>query len=127
MIELFFTDGDHVADNVGVRIPTRPQWVGDDARPFAGRDEKKIVAEILNRRIHARRVGDGPKAAPRNIQIATGRPSGRGKSELCAKEDCQTQDQAQSRTLTKALHNTHNAPDYEPQAIGLKMKKQWLA
>src|SRR5258706_3241244 len=40
-------DGHHVAANVRIRIPSRSQRFGDDARAFAGGDEKKTVAEVL--------------------------------------------------------------------------------
>jgi len=69
MVELLFADGDDVSDNVRVRIPTRSQRVGDDARSFAGRDEEKIMAEVLNRCVDIRRIGERSQTA-RNFRIA---------------------------------------------------------
>ena len=77
VVEHFFADGDHVGDNVRIRIPTGPERVGDDARSFAGRDEKKVVAEVLNRRINTSRIGKGAKAV-RDIRVAAGGVGGRG-------------------------------------------------
>ena len=51
VVELLFADGDDVSDNVRVRIPTRSQRVGDDARSPVGRDEEKIMAEVLDRSV----------------------------------------------------------------------------
>ena len=62
VIEHFFANGDDVADHVWVRIPSQPQGIGDDAGSLAGRDEKKIVAEVLNRSVDVRRIGKRSKS-----------------------------------------------------------------
>src|SRR5438874_5860504 len=43
VIEHLFADGDDIADDVRIRIPTRPQRIGDDARALAGGDEEEVV------------------------------------------------------------------------------------
>ena len=63
MVELLLADGDDVSDNVRVRIPTRSQEVGDDARSPAGGDEKKIMAEVLDRSVDVCRKSEGSEAA----------------------------------------------------------------
>ncbi len=62
-------NGHDVAHHIRRRIPSGPQGVGDDVRALAGRNEKKVVAEILDRCVRLRRIGDRAKAA-RHIQIA---------------------------------------------------------
>src|ERR687891_73851 len=71
VIELLLADGYDVADNVWVRVPPRPQRVGDDARSFAGCDEEKVVAEVLNRCVDICRVGKRAKAAS-DLRITAG-------------------------------------------------------
>src|ERR671923_744368 len=72
VIELLLADGYDVADNVWVRVPSRPQRIGDDARSFAGCDEEKVVTEVLNRRINIGRVSQRRKPA-RDVRVAAGR------------------------------------------------------
>src|SRR5918993_2295398 len=87
VVELLFADGDDVSDNVRVRIPTRSQGVGDDARPSAGGDKKKIMAEVLDRSVDVCRVSDRPEAA-RNFGIAARGISEMGKTQQRIDENC---------------------------------------
>src|SRR5438067_12891284 len=77
VIKHLFPDGDNIAADVRVRIPTRPQRVGNDSGSFPGCDEKKAVAEILNGRVDIRRVCDRSKP-PRHVWIPAGRFGGSG-------------------------------------------------
>src|SRR5688572_1310953 len=96
VVELLFADGDDVSDNVWVRIPTRSQRVGDNARSPAGGDEKKIMAKVLDRSVDVRRVSDRPEAA-RNFGIAARGISERGKTHQRIDENCRSQDYAENR------------------------------
>ena len=63
VIELLLPDSYDIANYIWIRIPSRPQRIGDDARSFVGCDEEEVVAEVLNRRVDVRRVSQRRKPA----------------------------------------------------------------
>jgi len=86
VVEHLLADGDDVGRYVRVWIPSGTQRIGDDARAFVGCDEKKIVAEVLNRRIDVRRISEGAEAA-RHIEVAAGGVGGIGEDKQGTQEN----------------------------------------
>jgi hypothetical protein len=70
------SDGYHVAKDIRRGIPAGTKRVGDDPCPLAGRDEKEVVAEVLDRGVGFRCVSDRWEAA-RQVEVAAGGPSRR--------------------------------------------------
>jgi hypothetical protein len=70
MIEHFLADGNDIGSDVRIGIPARSQRIGDDARTFARRDEKKVMAKILNRRVNIGRVSERSEATC-DIRVTT--------------------------------------------------------
>ena len=106
VIEHLLADGNDVADDVGVRIPTGAQGIGDDTRALAGRNEKEVMTEILNRRIDIRGVSER-SIFMRDIRIAACGLSGRDDNEQGSEGNCKAKDDASNPTLTKVLHDAH--------------------
>ena len=78
VVVMFPADGDDVACNfrARIRIPSRPERVRDEMGSLAGRNEKEVVAEVLDRCVRPCRVGKGAEAA-RHAGVAAGGLGGR--------------------------------------------------
>jgi hypothetical protein len=129
VVKHLFADCNNVGGDIGIGIPTGPQWIGDDARTLTGRDEKKIVTEILNRRVHIGCIGE-PTETTRDIRITARCISGSARPEQRLHQASHAKDHSESCPVCDALHGilTHDSDQGVPaRTVASCVAGYWIA